>query len=50
MSDEYRVLIRKSEGNRLLWRIRYRRDDIEIDVRGPGYKGVDWNYVVQNRD
>jgi len=49
--NAYRILVRKSEGKRSLWRptCRY-EDNIWVDLREIGWEGVDWIHVTQNRD
>jgi hypothetical protein len=46
----YRVLVGKPEGKRSFGRPRQRREDnIKINLKGTGYKTMDWIYVVQDR-
>jgi hypothetical protein len=43
--NAYSVLVGKSEGKRLLGRIRPRwEDNIKMDLRGTGWRGMDWIY------
>jgi hypothetical protein len=47
----YRILVGKPEGKRPLGRPRRRwEDNIKMDIREIGLGGVDWNYLVQDRD
>jgi hypothetical protein len=47
----YRILVRKSEGKRPLGRPRRRWvDNINMDLRGIGWDGVDWIDMAQDRD
>jgi len=44
-------LVGKREGRRQLGRCRCRREgNIRTNLREIGWEGVDWMYVVQNRD
>jgi hypothetical protein len=46
-----RILVGKPEGRRPLGRPRLRWvDNIKIDLREIGWHGVDWIYMVQDRD
>ena len=47
----YRVLVGKSDGKRPLGRPRRRwKDDIKIDLREVGCRGVDWIELAPDRD
>jgi hypothetical protein len=49
--DAYMILVGKPEGKRPLKRPRRRWvDNIKIDLREIEWNGVDWIYLVQNRD
>jgi len=51
MRNAYSILTGKPEGKRLLGRPRYRSEDnIRIDLKEIGWKGVDRMHLVQNRD
>jgi hypothetical protein len=40
----------KSEGNRLLGRLRHRwEDNIKMDLRGIGWGGMDWIHLAQDK-
>jgi hypothetical protein len=46
----YRVLVGKSEGRRPLGRPRHRwEDNIRMDLREVGCRGVDWMELAQDR-
>jgi hypothetical protein len=45
------LLVGKSEGKRPLGRSRHRlKDNIKMNLRDTGLKGVDWIHLVQDRD
>jgi hypothetical protein len=45
------ILVGKPEGRRPLGRPRRKWvDDIKIDLRETGWNGMDWMYLVQDRD
>jgi hypothetical protein len=45
------ILVRKAEGKRPLGKPRRRwEDNIRMDLRETGWKGVDWIHLLQNRD
>jgi hypothetical protein len=47
----YRILVGKPEGNKPLERpIRRREDNIEVDVREIGWRGMDRIHLAQYRD
>ena len=47
---EYRVLVGKPEGKRLLGRPRRRwEDNIKMDLQEVGYEGMDWMELAQDR-
>jgi hypothetical protein len=49
--DAYRILVGKSEGNRLPGRRRHRWvDSVKMDLREIGWDGVDWIDMAQDRD
>jgi hypothetical protein len=49
--NAYRILVGKPEGQRPLGRPRRRfEDNIKIDLREIGWDGVEWIYLVQDRD
>jgi len=49
--DVYRVLVRKPEGKRALWRHRRRWDDnTKLGLQKVGYGVVDWIELAQDRD
>jgi hypothetical protein len=51
MRNTHRILGGKPEWKRRLGRLRHRREDnIKIDRREIGLKGVDWIHLVQDRD
>jgi len=51
MRNAYSILVGKPEGKRLLGRPSYRwEDNIRVELRGKGCKGVDWMHLAQNRD
>jgi hypothetical protein len=46
----YRVLVRKSEGNRPMGRPRRRwHDNIKMDLQEVGCEGMDWTELAQDR-
>jgi hypothetical protein len=50
MSNTYQILVRKSEGNRPLWRLRHRwEDNIKMDFKETGYEGVDLIHMAQRK-
>jgi hypothetical protein len=50
-TNAYRILVGKPEGKRPLGRSRRRwEDNIKIDLREPGWDGVDWIDLAQVRD
>jgi hypothetical protein len=50
-SSAYRILVGKPEEKRPLGRPKRRwEDNIKIDLRGIGRSGMDWVYLVQDRD
>jgi hypothetical protein len=43
MRNEYKILVRKPEGKKLLGRPGHRwEDNIKMDLREAGFGGVDW--------
>jgi hypothetical protein len=49
--NAYRILVGKPEGGRLLGGPRSRWvDNIKMDLREIGWGGVDWIYLVQDKD
>jgi hypothetical protein len=51
MRNEYKILIRKTEGNRSRGRSRRRKEDnIKMAVRKIGWEVVDWIHLVQDTD
>jgi CRISPR/Cas system-associated protein Cas7 (RAMP superfamily) len=47
----YRVVVGKHEGNRLLGKLRHRREvNIKIDLQKVGRGGTDWIKLAQDRD
>jgi hypothetical protein len=51
MRNAYSILVVKLEGKRLLRRPRCRwEDNIRVDLREIGWKGVDWIYLGQHRN
>jgi len=51
MRNAYKILVRKCEGKRSFGRPRCSREDsIRLDLRGIGWKVVDWTHLAQNRD
>jgi hypothetical protein len=50
MRIAYTILMRKSEGKRLLWRPRHEwKDSIKMDATEIGYEDVDWIKLAQER-
>jgi hypothetical protein len=50
MRNVYKIVVGKPEGERPLRRSRHRwKDNIRMDLREIGWKGVDWTHLVQNR-
>jgi hypothetical protein len=51
MGNLRKILVAKAEGKRQLGRPRHRwEDNIKMDLREIWWEGVDWMYLVQNRD
>jgi hypothetical protein len=51
MENAYKIFVGKSEGNKALGRPMLRwKLNIEMDLRGMGWKGVVWMHLVQDRD
>jgi hypothetical protein len=49
--NAYRILVGKPEGKRPLGRPRHRwEDNIKMDIVEVGWGGMDWIYLVQDRD
>jgi hypothetical protein len=49
--NSYRILVKKSEGKRLILRPRQRWVDyIKVDLREIGWGGMDWIDLAQDRD
>jgi hypothetical protein len=49
--NAYRILVGKPEGKRLLERPRRRcEDNIKMDLRKIGWRGIDWIDLAQDRD
>ena len=49
--NAYRVLVRKPEGKRPLWRHRSRwEDNIKVDFQKMGCESIDWNDLAQGKD
>jgi len=46
----YIIFVGKPEGQRPLGRAGRRWDDIRMDLRDVGWKGVDWIHLAQDRD
>jgi hypothetical protein len=47
----YRILVEKPEGKRPLRRFRRRwEDNIRMDFREIGWRGMDWIHLAQDRD
>jgi hypothetical protein len=50
MTNSYKILLGKPEGNRSFWRHRYRRDgNIKIDIKEVFPEKVDWNCLLWDR-
>jgi hypothetical protein len=51
MRNTYNILVGKPEERRSLGRPRCRwEDNIRMDLRGIGWKGVEWMHLVQGRN
>jgi hypothetical protein len=51
MINACNILVRKPDGNRARGRSRRRgEDDIRMDLRKIGWKGVEWIHLTQHRD
>jgi len=51
MKHVNKILVRKPEGKKPLGKPRCREDNnIRMDLREIGWKGVDWIHLAQNRD
>jgi hypothetical protein len=51
MRSAYKILVGKPEERRPFRRSRHRQEDnIRMDLRETGWKGVDWIHLSQNRD
>jgi hypothetical protein len=51
VSNAYKILVGKLEGNRSLGRPRHRwEDNIRADLNEIGWEGVDWIHLAQDRD
>jgi hypothetical protein len=51
MRNAYNILIGRPEGKKPLGRLRRRwEDNIKMDLREIGLKGVDWMHMVQDKD
>jgi hypothetical protein len=51
MRNTYKILVGKTEGNRLIGRSRHRwEDNIRMNVREKGWDGEDWIHLTQDRD
>jgi hypothetical protein len=49
--NAYGILVGKPKGKRPLGRHRNRwEDNIQMDLRGTGWDGVDWIHLAQDRD
>jgi hypothetical protein len=49
--DEYRILVEKLERKRPLGRpMRRWEDNIKMDLQEVGYGGMDWIWLIQDRD
>jgi hypothetical protein len=46
----YRVLVGKPEARRPLGRPKKRKEDIKMDIKEVGWKGMDWIDLAQDRD
>jgi hypothetical protein len=49
VKNVYKVSVRKLEGNRSLRRPRRRWEDIRMDHREIGWKGVDWMHLAHDK-
>jgi hypothetical protein len=48
--NAYKILVRKSEGKRPLRRHRHGwEDNIKVDLKEIGWKGVDWMHLAEDR-
>jgi hypothetical protein len=50
MTNVYNILVGKPEGKRLLGRAMHRWENIRLDLREMGWKGVEWMHLAQDRD
>jgi len=51
MRNAYKILIRKSEGKRPLWRRRRRcENNVRMGLREIAWDGVDWMHLAQDWD
>jgi hypothetical protein len=48
--NAYEILIGKPKGNRPLGRLDHKLDNIKMNLRETGLKGVEWMHVAQNSD
>jgi hypothetical protein len=46
----YRILVGKPERKRPLWKPRHRWEDNEIDLTEMRWGGMEWIYLVQDKD
>jgi hypothetical protein len=50
MRKEYNILVKKPEWKKQFGRPRHRwEDNIRMDLREIGWKGMDWMHLVQDR-